>query len=58
MQLTPKQKQCIKFLTDQGYNVQLDRNGDVLCAYYWHPELIVSKIDLREFNRQDGYTNE
>jgi hypothetical protein len=54
MKLTPEQEQCIKFLTDQGYQVQLDRNGDVLFATYWHPELIVSKI----VPSVDGYNDE
>jgi hypothetical protein len=54
MKLTPEQQQFIKLLTDQGYHVQLDRNGDVLFATYWHPELLVSKI----IPAADGYRYE
>lgn len=51
--MTSDQEKLIKYYTDQGCKVQLDPNGDILMVYYWHPELLVSKIDLGDFKKKD-----
>jgi hypothetical protein len=40
-------KKYIAELVAAGYKVQLDKDGKVLFASYWHPELIISKIELK-----------
>ncbi len=40
-------KKYIAELIAAGYHVQLDKDGKVLFASYWHPELIISKIELK-----------
>lgn len=32
----------------KGFKVYLDKEGKPIFATYWHPELIVSKIELKE----------
>lgn len=50
--MTDDQKKLIKYYTDQGYHVQLDPNDDILMLYYWHPELIVSRIWPENYKKE------
>ena len=44
-------KKYIAELVVAGYKVDVDKDGKVIFASYWHPELIISKIDLGDKNK-------
>ncbi len=41
-------KKYVAELVAQGYHVSLDKDGKVIFASYWHPELIISKLNLSD----------
>lgn len=42
------QKDYLEKLAKEGWKIQLDKNDEILFMTYWHPEIIVSKIDLKD----------
>lgn len=38
-------------MAKEGWKIDLDKDGNVLFMSYWHPEIIVSKIDLKDIKK-------
>ncbi len=41
-------KKYLEALIKDGWHIQLGENEEILFMWYWHPEVLVSKIILKD----------